>query len=73
MLHTVARRLAGVLDQRPAVLPRQIGQQPEQEPADPAPALDPAEPAGDPIQQLIDARRPAGRSYPGTRGHRGSV
>jgi hypothetical protein len=62
MLHTVGRRLAGVLGQRPAVLPRQIGQQGEQEPADPALQLDPAEPGGDPIQQLIDACRPAGRS-----------
>jgi hypothetical protein len=38
-----------------------------------APALDSAEPAGDPIGQFIDARRPAGRLYSGPRDHRGTV
>jgi hypothetical protein len=73
VLHAIGRAVAGVLGDRPAVLPRQVGQQPQQESADPAPALDPGEPAGDPIGQLIDARRPAGRPYPGPRDHRGTV
>jgi hypothetical protein len=63
VLHAVGRGIAGVLGKRPTVLARQIGQQPQHEGADPAPALDPAEPAGYPIQQLIDARAPAGRPY----------
>ena len=61
------------LGERPAVLARQIGQQPQQEAAHPFPQLDPAESAGDPNQQFIDARRPAGRPYPGPRYHRGTV
>jgi hypothetical protein len=73
MLHAVGRGVPGVLRQRPAVLPWQVTQQRQQKSTDPAPALDPAEPAADPIQQLIDARRPSGRSYPGPRDHRGTV
>src|SRR3954469_14552783 len=59
MLHAVRGGLAGVLGDRPAVLARQIRQQPEQEPADPRLQLDPAEPAGDPLQQLIPHPRAA--------------
>src|SRR3954468_11556820 len=71
MLHAIRRGLAGMLGESPAVLARQVGQYPEQDPADPTPALDPGEPAGDPIGQLIDPGPPRGRSYPDTRGHRG--
>jgi hypothetical protein len=73
MLHAVGRGVADVLGDRPGVLARQIGQQPEQEPADPPPQLHPTEPARDPLGQLIHARRPAGRPYPGPRDHRGTV
>jgi hypothetical protein len=73
VLHAVRRGIPGVLGQRPAVLPGQIGQQPEHESAPPMPALHPAEPAGHPIQQLIDAHPPRGRPYPDTRGHRGML
>src|SRR3954470_24201521 len=67
MLHAIRRGLAGMLGECPAVLARQVGQQREQEPADPTPPLDPGEPAGDPIQQLVHACRPASRPYPGPR------
>jgi hypothetical protein len=73
MLHAIGRAVAGVLGDRPAVLPRQVGKQCQQEPADPPPRLDPAEPTADPIQQLIDPCLPAGRPYPDTRGRRGML
>ena len=53
VLHAIGGGIPGVLGDRPAVLARQIGQQPQHEGADPPPALDSAEPVGDPIQQLI--------------------
>ena len=71
MLHAIRRGIAAVLGERPAVLPRQIREQPEPEGTHPTPHFHPAESAGDPIQQLIDPGLPGGRSYPDTRGHRG--
>jgi hypothetical protein len=42
--------LAGVLGDRPAVLPGQLGEHAVQEGDEPAPGLDPAEPAGHPTE-----------------------
>jgi hypothetical protein len=53
VLQAVGAGLAGVLSDRPAVLAWQVGQQPEhQRPGVPS-RLHPAEPAGDPAQQLL--------------------
>jgi hypothetical protein len=73
VLHAIGGGIPSVLGDRPAVLARQVGQQRQQEPADPPPALAAAEAAGDPIQQLIDPGPPGGRPYPGPRDHRGAV
>jgi hypothetical protein len=54
MLHAVRAGFPGMLGERPAVLPRQLGQQPGDERPDPPPRLHPSEPAGDPAQQLVD-------------------
>jgi hypothetical protein len=70
VLQAVGGGLAGVLGDRPAVLSGQVGQQPEdQRPGVPS-RLHPAEPAGDPTQQLIQPRLPAGRGYAVACGHR---
>ena len=55
---------------RPAVLPRQVRQQPEHEPPGPAAGLHPGEPARDPIQQPVDLGLPPGSVYAVARGHR---
>jgi hypothetical protein len=70
VLHAVRIPVAGVLGDAPAVLARQVSQQPEQKPAGPAPGLDPAEPPGHPIQQPVGFGGPAGWPYPVTHGHR---
>jgi hypothetical protein len=70
VLQAVGAGLAGVLSDRPAVLAWQVGQQPEhQRPGVPS-RLHPAEPAGDPAQQLLQPRLPAGRGYAVACGHR---
>jgi hypothetical protein len=70
VLQAVGAGLAGVLGDRPAVLAWQVGQQPEhQRPGMPS-RLHPAEPAGDPAQQLLQSRLPAGRGYAVASGHR---
>jgi pimeloyl-ACP methyl ester carboxylesterase len=60
VLHAVRIGVAGVLSDAPAVLARQVRQQPEHEPACPAPGLDPGEPARHPIQQPVGLSLPAG-------------
>ena len=60
VLHPIWVGVPGVLGDRPAVLARQVGQQPVHErPGSPA-WLHPAEPARDPAQQLLQTRLPAG-------------
>ncbi len=70
ILHAVRIGLAGVLSDRPAVLPRQVGQQPQHEPPDPPPGLDPGEPSSHPAQQPVGLNVPAVWSYAVARGHR---
>jgi hypothetical protein len=53
----------------PAVLPRQLSQQPEQEPPRTTAGLDPGEPAGHPIEQSVGLSRPPGWSYSAAHGH----
>jgi hypothetical protein len=70
VLHPVGVGVAGVLGDRPAVLARQIGQQPQHEcPGMPA-WLYPAKPARDPAQQLLQPCPPPGRGYAVACGHR---
>ena len=54
VLHAVRRRLTGVLGDRPAVHPRQPGQQPQHEQPDPPTRFNPGEPARDPLHQLVE-------------------
>jgi hypothetical protein len=70
VLHPVGAGVAGVLGDRPAVLTRQIGQQPEHEHLGPPSWLHSAKPTRDPIQQLVQARGPSGRVYAVACGHR---
>ena len=55
---------------RPAVLPRQVRQQPEHEPAGPAAGLDPGEPASHPFEQPVGLSAPPPGLYAVARGHR---
>ena len=73
MLHAVRAGFPGMLGERPAVLPRQLGQQPGDERPDPPPRLHPSEPAGDPAQQLVEPHLPVGRVYALARRHCGIV
>jgi hypothetical protein len=59
-----------MLGDRPTVLPWQIGQQPEDEPADPPPGLDPRKPGGHPVEQPVGLGVPTPWSYAVARGHR---
>jgi hypothetical protein len=70
VLHAVRIAVARVLGDRPAVLARQIGQQPEQEPADPAAGLHPPKPGGHPIEQPVGLRVPPPGIYSVAHGHR---
>jgi hypothetical protein len=72
VLHPVGSGVAGVLGDRPAVLARQIRQQPQHERPGPPSWLHPAEPARDPTQQLIKPCLPSGGVYvyAVARGHR---
>ncbi len=63
VLHAVWIGVAGVLGDGPAVLPRQVRQQPEQEPAGPAAGLDPDEPARHPIEQPVGFGLPSDTFY----------
>jgi len=70
VLHAVGAGVPGVLGDRPAVLARQIGQQPQHEgPGVPA-WLHPAESARDPVQQHLQPCLPPGRGYAVVCGHR---
>jgi hypothetical protein len=53
VLHPIRGGVAGVLGDRPAVLARQVGQQPVHERPGPPAWLHPREPARDPAQQLL--------------------
>jgi hypothetical protein len=50
VLHAIGAGLPGVLGDRPAILARQIGQQPQHESPGPSPRLDPRKPAGHPTE-----------------------
>jgi len=63
VLHPIGAGIAGVLGDRPAVLMRQLRQQPQHERPGPPARLDPAKPARDPTQQLLQASLPSGRVY----------
>jgi hypothetical protein len=64
VLQAIRGGISGVLGDRPAVLARQVGQQPHHERPGPPSGLHPAEPARDPTQQLLQPRLPAGGINP---------
>jgi hypothetical protein len=70
VLHAVRTRLPGPPGDRPAVLARQVRQQPQYQGPHPAPGLHPREPARYPAHQDLERLLPAGRVYAVTRGHR---
>ena len=53
VLHSVRVGLPGMLSDRPAVLARQVSQQPQHEPADPPTGLHPRKPGGHPVEQPL--------------------
>jgi hypothetical protein len=59
-----------VLCDRPTVLPRQVGQQSEHEPANPATSLDTREPSSHPVEQPVALGIPPPGIYAVARGHR---
>jgi hypothetical protein len=63
VLHPVGAGVAGVLGDRPAVLARQVRQQPVHECPGPLAWLHPAEPARHPAQQLLQPHLPSSRIY----------
>ena len=70
VLHAVRIAVPGVLGDAPAVLPRQVGQQPEHEPADPAAGLHPGNrPAIRASSLSVSASPPVG-FYAVAHGHR---
>src|SRR3954464_12121417 len=72
-LHPTRVVLTHVLGDRPAVRPRQLGQQPLQERRDPAPRLDPPEAWPDARHQLLELRLPpikVIKAYAGGSSHR---
>jgi hypothetical protein len=70
VLHAVRIGFPGVLGDGPAILPRQIRQQPEHELPGPPPSLHPGEPTGHPIEQPVGLGRPPGSPYAVAHGHR---
>jgi hypothetical protein len=72
VLQAVGGGLAGVLGDRPAVLPWQVGQQPQHQRPRVAPGLHPRKPACDPAHHLLEQLLPPGRVnlYAVASGHR---
>jgi hypothetical protein len=70
VLHAERIAVTSVLSDRPAVLPRQVGQQPAHEPADPAASLHPRKPGSHPVEQPGGLRVPPPGIYAVARGHR---
>jgi hypothetical protein len=70
VLHAVRGHLSGPFGDGPAVLARQVRQEPEYQPPDPASGFDPREAARDPAHQVLECPLPAGRVYAVTCGHR---
>jgi hypothetical protein len=70
MLHPVRGAITGMLGDAPAVLARQVSQQPQHERPGPPAWLHPGKPATDPAHQLVQHPRPPGRVYAVACGHR---
>jgi hypothetical protein len=70
VLHAVRGGFPGPLGDCPAVLARQVRQQPEHQFPRSASGFDPREPSRYPAHQALERLLPAGRVYPATCGHR---
>ncbi len=70
VLQTVRVGVPGMLGERPAVLARQVRQQPEHQRPGPAPGFNPTEPSRDATHQDLEHFLPAARIYAVTCGHR---
>jgi hypothetical protein len=70
MLHGVRSAVPGVLGERPAVLPRQLGEHAAQERGEPVPGLDPPQPQLHPSEQLVHRGLPSAGLYAVARGRR---
>ena len=73
VLQPIRGGVPDMLGDRPAVRPRQLGQQPGHELPHPPPRLHPSEPTGNSTHQLLEHHLPPGRVYPLARGHRRTV
>jgi hypothetical protein len=62
-----------VLGDRPAIHPRQPGQQSQHEQPDPPTRRDPDEPARDPLHQFVEIRLRSIRVHAWARGHRQTI
>ncbi|GEB57223.1 hypothetical protein GCM10017674_60950 [Streptomyces gardneri] len=67
VLHAVRSGVADVLGQGPAVLARQVRQQPGDQPPHPAAGFNSGEPARDPTHQALECFLPVSRNYAGVR------
>ncbi|MDQ0578442.1 hypothetical protein QF030_000620 [Streptomyces rishiriensis] len=70
VLHAGRTGVTGVLGDRPAVLPRQVHEQPQHEHPRPAARFHPGEPARHLAHQAIEYRLPPGKVYAVAHGHR---
>jgi hypothetical protein len=70
VLQSVGGRIPGMLSERPAVLARQLRQQPQHECPRPAPWFHPHEPPRDTAHQDLERLMPAAGIYAVTCGHR---
>jgi hypothetical protein len=70
VLHAVRISVTGMLGDGPAILSRQVREQPEQEPTGTAARLDPGEPPSQPFEQPVGLGLPSNRPYSVTHGHR---
>lgn len=70
VLHAVRSGIADVLGQGPAVLAREVRQQPGDQAPHPAAGFNSGKPARDPAHQALECFLPVSRHYAGVRGRR---
>ena len=70
VLHAVRVQVAGVFGDAPAVLPRQVSEQPQEEPAGAAAGRHPGESPSHPVEEPVGLGLPAVGFYAVAHGHR---